>query len=157
MTRPRPFSRSTTVRRYAARGRLVQHAETDLARLHERGRLTGVEVEQLREILRVVANDSAPTDKLDRVDEILRQVAESGAGPFALTIASIAADSSRDLVERGAESGVDTPSTAVVVVADVAGGIGGVFVGDELCGPVCGVMGGVAGAAGLSMLAQDHL
>lgn len=106
----------------------------------------------------MVGTDSAPTDKLDRVDEILRQVAESGAGPFALTIASIAADSSRGLVERGgAEGGVDTPSTAVVVVADVAGGIGGVFAGDELCGPVCGVMGGVAGAAGLSMLAQGYL
>ena len=136
---------------------LLERGENDLGELHARGRLSDSEVEQLREVLHAVSTDSAPRTKLGQVEGILERITASEANPAALTIATIAVDSSRSLVERAERSGTDRPHPIVVVAADVVGGIGGVFIGDELCGPMCAVVGGVAGAAGLSMLAADHL
>jgi len=137
---------------------LMQRGEADLAKLRDRERLTNTEMGQLLDVLRVIGTDAPPRERSDQVDNILRQIKTSTGSPYALAIATIAADSSRSLAERIEETGPGDvafdASPIAVVAADVVGGIAGVFIGDELCGPPCAVLGGATGALGLSVLAQ---
>lgn len=135
---------------------LMQRAEADLVKVRDRGLLTDPEMQHLRGALRVIHTDSSPRQKFHQVEVIFQQIKAAQMGPVAIMIAAIAVDSSRGMAERSEAAGTNIPHHAVVVAADVAGGIGGVLVGDEMCGLVCGVMGGVAGAAGLSMLADEY-
>jgi hypothetical protein len=139
---------------------LVQRGETDLAKLRSRGRLTDVEMDQLRDVLRVIRTDASPREKADKVEEIFQQMRAPDGSPVAMALAAIAADSSRSFAQRSEQVGsvhLISGSEGVVVAADVVGGIAGAFLGDALCGALCAVMGGAAGAAGLSIVAQEHL
>lgn len=140
---------------------LIERGKADLAELRSRGRLTDPEMGQLLDVLRVIRTDASPRERSDQVDDILQQIRTSGGSPFALAIATIAADTSRTMAQRSEVEGVDEvafrASAGVVTAADIVGGIGGVLVGAELCGVPCGVVGGAAGALGLSILAQEHL
>jgi hypothetical protein len=138
---------------------LMDRATADLATLRSRQRLTDGEMEQLLDVLRVIRTDASPREKFERVDQALQQIDTPLVSPAALVIASIAADSSRRQVKR-LEEGVlaeVSGSDVAVTAADVVGGIAGVLVGDELCGLPCGILGGAAGAAGASLLAQEVL
>jgi hypothetical protein len=138
---------------------LMERATADLAKLRSRERLTDGEMEQLLDVLRVIRTDASPREKFEQVDQTLQQMKTSLVSPAALVIASIAADSSRGQAKRLEEGDLAevSGSDVAVTAADVVGGIAGVFVGDELCGLPCGILGGVAGAAGASLLAQEVL
>ena len=140
---------------------LIERGKVDLAELRSRERLTDTEMGQLLDVLRVIRTDASSRERSDQVDNILQQIRTSGGGPYALAIAAIAADSSRIMAQRTEVEGVGEvafeASAAAVTVADVVGGIAGVFVGDELCGVPCGVLGGAAGALGASVAAQELL
>jgi hypothetical protein len=143
---------------------LIERGKADLAELRSRERLTDLEIGQLLDVLRVIRTDASPRERSDQVENIFQQIRTSGGSPYALAIAAIAADSSRTMAQRTEVEGVgevafEASGAAVtradVVAADVVGGIAGVFIGDVLCGVPCGILGGAAGAAGLSMLAQE--
>ncbi|MGH3366494.1 MAG: hypothetical protein ACRDOY_04770 [Nocardioidaceae bacterium] len=121
--------------------------------------MTGPEMEPLVDLVQVTLSPALPREKFEQVDSLRRQTDTSSASPYAVAIAAIAADSSLGQVMRLQEEGLaaDALHTAAVVGADVAGGIAGVFIGDALCGPICGVMDGAAGAAGASIAVQEHL
>jgi hypothetical protein len=138
---------------------LLLRGEADLGKLRDRERLTDGELEQLLEILRLIRTEASPRDKSESIDAVRRQIEANAGSPVALTIAAIAVDSSRAAAERaaGVSAHLVAASEGAVVAADVVGGIGGAFAGDALCGALCAVMGGAAGAAGLSILAQEHL
>jgi hypothetical protein len=138
---------------------LLLRGEADLGKLRDRERLTDGELEQLLEILRLIRTEASPRDKSESIDAVRRQIEANAGSPVALTIAAIAVDSSRTAAERaaGVSAHLVAASEGAVVAADVVGGIGGAFAGDALCGALCAVMGGAAGAAGLSILAQEHL
>jgi hypothetical protein len=138
---------------------LMQRATADLAKLRSRERLTGPEMEHLLDVLRVIRIDAPPKEKLRQMNEAVQQVRTSLESPAALAIASIASDSSRSQAKRIEELDLAevSGSDVVVTAADVVGGIAGVLVGDELCGLPCGILGGAAGAAGASLLAQEVL
>jgi hypothetical protein len=140
---------------------LIERGKADLAELRSRERLTDPEMGQLLDVLRVIRTDASPREKSNQVDNILQQIRTSGGSPYALAIAAIAADSSRSMAQRteveGGGEGAFEASAAAVVAADVVGGVGGVFIGDALCGVWCAVLGGSAGALGLSTLADEHL
>lgn len=113
---------------------------------------------QLLDLLNELRTSELPNEQFERIDAIRREMDRSTASPYALAISAIAADSSRTLVFRtGAGQTAYAASAAGVVAADVVGGIAGAFIGDELCGPVCAVMGGAAGAAGASLAVQELL
>jgi hypothetical protein len=139
---------------------LVHRGEADLAKLRSRGRLTDVEMDQLRDVLRVIRADASPRERAEKVEEIYQQMRAPDGSPVAMALAAIAADSSRSFAQRAEEAGsvhLISGSEGAVVAADVVGGIAGAFLGDALCGALCAVMGGAAGAAGLSIVAQEHL
>ncbi|HEU0212557.1 MAG TPA: hypothetical protein VFR13_00620 [Jiangellaceae bacterium] len=138
---------------------LMQRATADLAKLRSRELLTDTEKEQLLDILHVIRAEASPQEKSEDVDKTLQQIKTSLGSPAALAIAAIAADSSRSLAKRTEEASLAEVSgeDVAVTAADVVGGIAGVLIGDELCGLPCGILGGAAGAAGASLLAQKIL
>ncbi|MDT7706718.1 MAG: hypothetical protein QOG20_2325 [Pseudonocardiales bacterium] len=139
---------------------LIERSTDGLHKLHERKLVTDTELDHLLGVVSTISGDGSPRERFDRVEGIRQQVETSSGSPYAIVIAGIAADSSRTEAERIERADLHADSaagTAITVAADVAGGIGGVFIGDELCGVPCGVLAGASGALGGSLLAQELL